>query len=541
LASPSEVPINPKSTANLDDPTTWRAQKRMAIETVIKPQIPFYYAPICNVLLPNMFHTITVDQQEASIPTRITAFSTASSAISNNPSAIGLNYRSPQSIREAIAIGRQLIIGDDGNGGTLRNTTASSFNIPGKYELGRGIKHHKITMPNWLAQFAAGANEKRSAKDDETYPVAGSLGDKNLQDLKAAWIDRYGYSATSATGGGGTAEGEARRNKLNPYASESEIMAYERLLFASSDYEFTKSVVNSKTGMVECLFNPYIVPGYPMDIIEKSPNHPSFHAMCGSVTHSISSRDITTTISFLAAITYTEMSNYFIQPTHPWLQTSLKMLNVSRSGTDTSTSNDLLGTSSGDALFSPEQAQADLLAQSQSDASTKYGLKANPSFDGTSGTVESINQSIIGNTRAKAVADQFYKSVFGVGAAEPSFIFDFSLGTASAVNRNNGIWLEQGPTDKLPDVTNGGEKNDNLTGVGGLRLVHRQIESKKGIEAKFDIKFIDMTPDNYSGAPAVYENTVLSNSKLLEPGASPFLDYLEIQDFINGDTEVSGT
>jgi len=126
LASPAEVPIDPTSRVNLDDPTVWRAQKRMAIETIVKPQIPFYYAPICNVLLPNMFHTISVDQEEASIPTRITVFSTAASQLSNSPSSLGLNYRAPHSIRESISLGRELVgEGATTTVGTLRNTTAS--------------------------------------------------------------------------------------------------------------------------------------------------------------------------------------------------------------------------------------------------------------------------------------------------------------------------------------------------------------------------------------------------------------------------------
>ena len=105
------------------------------------------------------------------------------------------------------------------------------------------------------------------------------------------------------------------------------------MLFSTSDYDYTKEVSTSKSGVVECLFNPYIVPGYPMDIIDKSPNKPSFHALCASVTHSITSRSIGTTVSFMSATTYTELSNYFGQPAPPWLQTGLKIINVKRGAT----------------------------------------------------------------------------------------------------------------------------------------------------------------------------------------------------------------
>ncbi len=551
LASPAEVPVDPTSTADLDDPETWRGLDRMAIETIVKPQLPFYYAPVCNVLLPNMIHTIGVDQIESDIPTRVVAVSTAASQATNSASALGVNYRGPQSIRESVATGRELLDAKnkDKSSANLRDTTGSSYNIPGKYELGRGVKQRKLTMPSWLSHFSASNNETRSAKDDEVFPTTGSIEEKNLNDLRLAWIDRYGYSAgdTDSDIPGSTYRASLKEG-LNPYSQHSGIMAYERLMFAAADYEYTKEVVKSKTGHVECIFNPYVVPGYPMDILMKSPNLPSFHAMCAAVTHTGSGSSISTSISFLAAITYTEMSNYFIQPIHPWLQTALKMINVSRdAGTDPLnselTDEELAGPDNvteeeplpsedrefrirNEASVKKESQQEDLRKKS----STDYGLAADPKFDTNTGNVEYVKQNLIDNKRAKLVADQFYKSVLGVGATEPIDVYDFELGTVKPVSRTNGIW-EEGPYDSIP-LPNGGQGNDNLTGVGNLRLVQRQIESKKGIEDKFKIRFIDLTPENYNGAPAVYQNDILTNRDLLEPGASVFLDYEEITDFI---------
>lgn len=575
LASPAEVPIDPTIVVDPDDLKSWNSQPRMALETIVKPQLPFYYSPLCNVILPNMFHSIEVRQAEADIPTRITAVSTAAGQATDSPGALGLNYRAPQSIRESVAFGRKLIAGGtDTNPTTLKETTSSSFNIPGKYEMGRGIKHKKINMPHWLSHFAAGSNGDRAAGEDEQFPVQGTEDYKNMSDLKAAWIDRYGYSAVATTGSAtGNSSMDQAGSVLNPYDQASEIMAYERLLFAAADYEYTKEVVKSKTGTVQALFNPYIIPGYPMDIIDKSPNHPSFHAMCASVSHTITPTFTSTTINFMAAITYTEMSNYFLQPIHPWLQNALKLLNVSRGttasattslanqniqnakdsvlSTAASTSAALKGvaTTAAASIPTPPATPSSVSAFLHSDAgygtssaaadsssqnSTAYGLTANAAYDSNTGDVNLVVQGLINNPRAKAVADQFYQSTLGVGCCDPSMIYDFNSGNVQPVKRSAGVWAA-GSTGSSP-TKNGGEGNDNLTAVGNLRLVSRPIEGRNAIQDKFYIKFIDLSPGNYSGTPAVYQNQTLTNKTLLEPGASPFLDYVDIPTLINTST-----
>lgn len=180
--------------------------------------------------------------------------------------------------------------------------------------------------------------------------------------------------------------------------------------------------------------------------------------------------------------------------------------------------------------------------------STMYGLAPDPTYDSNSGDVTSVSQTLINNIRAVQVADQFYMSVFGVGAAYPQDVYNFTDGSVNSISRKAGIWSYAGTgahfsttnssspqTTKTPQSApkNGGEANSNLTAVGSLALVARQIESKESISAKFGIKFIDMTPNNYNGTQQQYVNQILTNKDLLEPGASPFLDYQELPDFVN--------
>lgn len=557
LASPAEVQVDPSVAVNLDDPKTWRSTTRMAIETVMKPQMPFYYAPLCNVLLPNLYHSIQVNQDEDTVPTRITAVSTAAASMSNAPDLFGVNYRGPQSIRESIALGKGL--GNTAVSPNLADTTGPSYNVPGKYELGHGIKNKKIQFPFWLSSFCASAFKNSTETSSETFPIQGTMEYKNLQSLQLAWIDRYGYNAQPGSDGKITPTRSQYRDTLNPYTQQSGLHNYERLLFSAADYDFTKEITKARNGVVESVFNPYIIPGYPMDIIAKSPEDPCFHAMCASVTHSLTSRSIGTSISFMAATTYTEMSNYYIQPTSPWLQTALKLINVAQSATSASSTttgipNDQqASTPVPDPLTSSTNnpgtvdkklvnsapaavAGASGVQITASQFSTNYGLTADPAYDSNAGDVTSTQQTIINNPRAKQVADQFYQQVLGVGAANPSDIYDFTNGTVKAVSRSKGIWStpnNQSTSAGSPTTASGGLSNDNLTTVGSLRLISRQIECKDSIADKFKIKFIDLTPTNYTGQPNVYQNQVLTNSQLLEPGASMFLDYQDVSDFLN--------
>ena len=497
LSSPAEVPSDPTVTINLDDIAALTNANKMAIETIVKPQVPFYYSPICNVLFPKMYHTINISQDESQIPTRVTAFS---DVIPDNQSYIGSQYRAPNSIREATAYGAAL---SNASGNTqkasvnLLGTTGQSFNVPGKYETGRGVVNKKIILPNWLAQLAKGKMQEVGNPNSEAWPDKTDPDYQALCDLHAAWIDRYGYDRIVYDDGSVEYIRNTDKDPLDPYSQKAQIQPFQRLLIAAADYEYTKAVVASRSGNIEAVFNPYIVPGYPMEILDDTPNAPCFHAMCSSVTHTFTSRSIGTMIGVVAACTYTEMVNYYMQPIHPWLQTALQIVN----------------TSPGDSGKTSTQGDG-------------YG---NPPEDLT------INSTILYNDVAKAQADAFYISTLGVNSVAIDDLYDFDMGRVVPVKRSNGLLVESAATSKK--AANGGEMNDFLTTVGNLRLVRRPIEGKNSIQAKFGYTFIDLTQANYNPTAVQYQNPNLDDSEMLEPGASIFLDYQEVADFIaNSDT-----
>jgi hypothetical protein len=500
LASPAQVPADPTVTINVDNPSSYSSTNMMAVETIVKPQVPFYYSPVCNVLFPKMYHTINISQDESQIPSRLTAYS---DVVPGDQGLLGSQYRGPNSVREAVAYGA--VMANNTNQTNLpidlQGTTGQSFNVPGKYETGRGVRNKRITLPNWLAQLLKGKIQELGDPDIESWPDKTDPDYQAICDLHAAWIDRYGYDTTIYDDGTSEDTRNTDKDALDPYAPQSNIHPFQRLLFATADYEYTKAVVSSRMGSIDGIFNPYIIPGYPMEVLDDSPNMPCFHAMCSSVTHSFSSRGAGTSIGMVAVCTYTEMVNYFMQPIHPWLQTALQIVNTSPGASGLS--------------------------------STQGSGYGNPPDD------INVNSSILFNDTAKGVADQFYQSVLGIGSVAIDDLYDFQYGQLVPQARSNGLLVESSNTSR--PSANGGEQNDFLTAVGNLRLVSRPIEGKNAIQDKFSITFIDLTPTNYNPTSVSYQNPNLDSDYFLEPGASIFLDYQEVADFISNSDATSNT
>ena len=124
------------------------------------------------------------------------------------------------------------------------------------------------------------------------------------------------------------------------------------------------------------------------------------------------------------------------------------------------------------------------------------------------------------------IADQFYYNTLGVTCATPDMLYNFTNGTIRPLRRdaNGKITSTEANDISLSDV-NGGELNPNLTYQGNLTFAYRPIEAQSKIEERFNLKFIDMTYDNYSPTVIKYKDAVLSDVAKLEIGANQFLDY----------------
>lgn len=350
LACPAEVVQDPDNKLGVSE--------TYAVDTILKPSMPFYYSPTCNILYPSMYTSINTSYDEASMPTRLDVLNHEDSAQAGVP---GTHFRTPASVRSAIA--ERNSSGDP----VLENTMGSSRGAIGKYEMGRGIKYESSSMPDWLAILGVSTKLNKAGEPNPASPVeTDTFGDSALGDLQLGWIARYG------TGDAG----------MSPWNPASGILPHERILFSTADYYYTKKFASIKAGNVNCLFNPYIVPGYPMDIMEASPDLPSFHALCTSVGHNITANGVSTQVSFAAAMTYTELANYYIPFINPYLQVTL-------------------------------------------------GLAINPTL---------VNN----DANALRLANDFYLPTLGVNAVAPETIFNFNTGITNSVKISKGILVIDG-------------------------------------------------------------------------------------------------
>lgn len=368
-----------------------------AIDMVFKPKTPFYYSPLCNVLLPQMYESLSIEEADGEMPSRLVS----TSMIPLNKAGQYLTFRGPPSVREAIA-----------HGGDLGSTISYSRDRIGQYEYGRGIKPLSTIMPSWLSYFS-------SYKQDHPDPKgSGIFSSSQVSQLEKGWNDRYGPVNA----------------KLNPWSSKADVADYMRVLFVTADYKYSQAIASTRLGRVEAYFNPYMIAGYPMDVVDGDSNSPSYHGLCSAVTHSFTPTSMSTSISFVGAMSYDELFNYYVPPNHPWLDGVLNL---------------------------------------------------------------AASQRIVNNPDGKTTADQFYEGVLGVKAAAPDDLYDFISGKPKPVKLGSSGTLETGSSVSIKG-SNGGEINPYLSYVGSLSITKRPIETLDKISSRFTqtfIRFEDMDPN----------------------------------------------
>jgi len=323
-------------------------------DTVIKPRVPFYYAPSCNIYYPTMYDSLNITYDEYETPTRVTAIT--QEPLINAPEFMQ-QFRSPPAWRTAI-MQAALSIARNGQANASA-TLGSNFGSFSKWEQGKGIITQTMNMPQWLNYYT-------STKQGQGNYVSTNVAGTNEALFAESWAERFGAD-----------------DVMNPYTSASNLAPYQQMMMAAVDSFYTREVAKQRMGYVDGPFNPYIIPGYSMEILDSSPVAPSFHAVCVNVTHAVeSSGSARTTVNFASAMSMSELANYYYPMISPWLQLTL-------------------------------------------------GLVPNP--------------SIVNNPTGLAAANQFYQTLGeDVFAAAPEVVFDFEKGRAAPVTRNTGGLLRGG-------------------------------------------------------------------------------------------------
>lgn len=399
-----------------------------SVETIVKPNLPFYYAPICNVVLPYMYDSFSINMSNYSIPTRMIFMSGLERGVGGN-TATQLNYIAPHSVRVNL-------------GSSLHDTLKPYSGKVGVYEWGTGIRSETVEFPMWysLLNTKYEATPKSGSKDtSKTETTNAAKVDSNGVPIKEASNTTFEWDKAAAAyrlakmppvkqeelNSYGKAYQKAYPKGLatmNPWGSASGLADNQRMGFAIADQEYTMAHASSRSGQINGVFNPYIIAGYPMDIIDPSPQRDSYHGFCSSVTHSIDASGYSsTTIGMASAMSYTEMASCFIPAVEPWLAQVL-------------------------------------------------GLDEDP--------------RIFSNLPAYKIACQFYGEVLGVGAANPSMLQDLNTGEASPITRKGGVWDVGSTDEKAKDGVNTAY-NLYYSTLGNLNLVARNIVDLTSVELDY--------------------------------------------------------
>lgn len=408
------------------------------VETIVKPNMPFYYSPICNVILPYMYDSFSINFNNFDIPSRMIFQSGLEKGVMGN-TAISLDYLAPHSVR--IKMGANL------------SSTMKAFSAKvGVYEWGTGIRpeisqfpmwysllntkydsqvkdqsrpsesdaYKELSAPNSIARHPASTSEEGipvkspSMTNMDWDQATASYKPKKLPPEKVEELQGYGKAYQTAY-----PKGQA---SMNPWGASSGLSDNQRMGFTIADKEYAMAHARSRTGQVNCVFNPYIIAGYPMDVIDPSPQRDSYHGFCSSVTHSIDAAGYSsTTVGMASAMTYTELASCFIPAVDPWLAQVL-------------------------------------------------GLDEDP--------------RIFSNMTAYKIACRFYGEVLGVGAANPVMLQDLNTGEASPITRKGGVW-DVGSTDQA--AKDGVDTAYNLyySTLGNLNLVARNIVDLMTVEQDY--------------------------------------------------------
>lgn len=293
----------------LSAPISKGANGEKIYEYIVKPVMSSYYAPICNVVLPNLISDMSVNSNYDMIPSRTVNLTNLVSLVSGIVSGTtpDQSYIAPHSVRYARA---------GGAGSNLKASLFSYDNIPGKYEFGSGVKAKITQLPSLYNLMKASLDSKESKAGIVDKGITGA---SDYANAVKAWDTMYPEAKWPG------------RDKYNPLKPESEISSFNRLNFLYSDQQFSAETAKARTAQASGVFNPYAIVGYPMDFIDAVPSRESYHGLCTSVSHSIhASGQANTSYGMSAAASFSELALYNLPAVNPYLSATFEFGDDSR-------------------------------------------------------------------------------------------------------------------------------------------------------------------------------------------------------------------
>lgn len=245
-------PVSTDEAGNLK-PHTGKAPIHLS-NYFVKPQFLFGLPPTCNVFFPSQITSLAYQENYATQPTRM-YFSAESHLTHLNQRVTGSGQQGI--VRNALSVAHpeevNLVLQD-----ALENPGANGKNtLVYPEEFFRGPVVDRRTMPRWFTFLADSANDgiNRSAPPTEADRARLS------QDIPP---------------------GDSTRNLFRKYAG----------------YEFAKERYARRNGGINMSFNPYPVPGFPCAVFDQRHTQVDVFGYVMSVRHMLSSRNMSTDISF---------------------------------------------------------------------------------------------------------------------------------------------------------------------------------------------------------------------------------------------------
>ena len=441
-----------------------------AVDTIVKPVMPLYFSPTCNVITPAMCTGLYIKEDFDSTPTRL--FADHNTPLAITPVVPFCTIRTPVELHKALKRGFNNI-------NNLADTTIPTLETYSSIEEGRGVRSYeaKLSMMSTMVRKENIAGGGVDSPSDIDEFVKGQ---------KQAWFDRNRpkYDTESFAKARERADHEFL-DSLNPWEEKENgngVEDFQRNMFLELEYEFAIASLRTRTGSVTMVFNPYIIAGYPADIISNNFVDPSYHVFITSVTTQISAHDVQTTAQFVSAMTYEEMNAFELPSTMPWLQASL-------------------------------------------------GLDKAPSL-----SLKNEDPS----SEVNKLATSYYMDVLGVGMARPDALYDFEemRGKTPILDYGTGSFLKGHATYNRDHYGNKTQES--------LNMIRREIESMADIERTSSVKELDLPPEQseFTNTPGVGRATGLtfvlngpthSVSAIRKDGVKyNFSDFIKLQKFFSG-------
>lgn len=246
---------------------------------VVKPETLFVNAPSCNLMFPNLKSQISYTNPYKEQPTRL--------------------------LQTTDPIGE--ISGQSGAPFTL---TCMMFTEETKLE---GEKNGLPKYSTFITSFGD------QNKDTSGNPAPSALTDKSHPVLNlTAFEERNGIRVSNVNKGADiylflkskqTQQSENDENYVMSIGSGvDKLNGIGQTIAALARYELARQRYVTRSGSLECYFNPYIVPGFPMASIETTENGLNIYGYVTNVAHNLTDRSWTTSVTFNCGHSDTEQS-----------------------------------------------------------------------------------------------------------------------------------------------------------------------------------------------------------------------------------------